>query len=239
MGLLRSSLTSQLGAPHARILDEATNSPYARIFDESTRSDRSGILEHMFDGVSGRRLSPEAIAGLEDMSERRHPSTTTESAAIVDRICAATRAENQAAAAQLAAIGELFGYRLSRCSETEDWAIDTEEAVTAEVAAALRISQGLAGSRLRYARAMRERLPKTAQVFTAGDIDYRVFQTIVYRTDLIADPDVLAAVDDQLAVNVPRWPSMTRGRLAGHIDRIVGKADADALRRRRDRKSVV
>ena len=69
------------------------------------------------------------------------------------------------------------------------------EAVAAEVAAALRISQGLAASRLRYARAMRERLPKVAAVFQAGDIDYRGFQTLVYRTDLITDPEVLAAVD--------------------------------------------
>jgi hypothetical protein len=169
--------------------------------------------------------------------ERRHPSITTESAAMVQRICAAARAENQAAAAQLAAIGELFGYRLSRCSETEDWAIDTEEAVTAEVAAALRISQALAGSRLRYARAMRERLPNTAEVFAAGDIDFRIFATIVYRTDLITDAEVLAAVDNQLATNVSRWPSMTRGRLAGQIDKIVAKVDADALRRRRQHQS--
>jgi Domain of unknown function (DUF222) len=62
----------------------------------------------------------------------------------------------------------LFGSRLSRCSENEDWAIDTMEAVAAEVAAALRISQGLAASRLRYARALRERLPKVADIFHAG-----------------------------------------------------------------------
>lgn len=48
------------------------------------------------------------------------------------------------AAAQLAAIGELFACPLSRCSDTEEWAIDTMEAVTAELAAASRISQGLA-----------------------------------------------------------------------------------------------
>ncbi|MGB6208109.1 MAG: hypothetical protein WBF82_14235, partial [Mycobacterium sp.] len=61
-------------------------------------------------------------ARFDEYFERRHPSTTAESAALVDRICAATRAENRAAAAGLAAIGELFGYRLSRCSDTEDWA---------------------------------------------------------------------------------------------------------------------
>jgi hypothetical protein len=57
----------------------------------------------------------------------------------------------------------LFAYRLARCSDTEAWAVDTVEAVAAELAAELRISQGLAGSRLRYARAMRERLPKVAR----------------------------------------------------------------------------
>ena len=70
----------------------------------------------------------------------------------------------------MAAIGQLFSYRLSRCSETEDWAIDTIETVAAEVAAALRIGQGLAASRARYARAMRERLPQVGEVFNAGHI---------------------------------------------------------------------
>jgi hypothetical protein len=171
-------------------------------------------------------------AMMEERRERHCPSTTEESAAMVERICAATRVENRAAAAQLVAIGELFGYRLSRCSETEDWAIDTMEAVSAEVGAALRISQGLAASRLRYARAMRERLPKVGEVFSAGDIDFRMFQTIVFRTDLITDPALMATVDAQLAANVTRWPSMSRGRLGGAIDKIVVIADRDALRAR-------
>ncbi len=190
-------------------------------------------LEYMFDNVA----RAEVIARFDELFERHHPSATAESAALVDRICVSWRAENRAAAAQLVAIDELFVYRLSRCSETEEWAIDTMEAVAAEVGAALRISQGLAGSRLRYARAMRERLPKVAEVFKAGYIDYRMFQTIVYRTDLITDGDVLAAVDAQLAVNVARWPSMTQGRLAGQVDKIVAKADADAVRRRKKRQA--
>jgi hypothetical protein len=178
-------------------------------------------------------FDPDAFSAvIADSSERHCPSTTEESAALVERMCAATRVENRAAAAQLVAVGELFGYRLSRCSETEDWAIDTVEAVTAEVGAALRISQGLAASRLRYARAMRERLPKVGDVFQAGDIDFRMFQTIVFRTDLIEDPALMATVDSQLAANVARWPSMSRGRLAGAIDKIVVKADRDALRER-------
>ncbi|HEU4360825.1 MAG TPA: HNH endonuclease signature motif containing protein [Mycobacterium sp.] len=180
---------------------------------------------------------PEVIARFDELFQRHYPSTTPESTALVDRICAATRAENRAAAAQLVAIGELFALRLSRCGDTAEWAVDTTAAVTAEVAAALRISQALAGSRLTYARAMRERLPKVAEVFKAGDIDLRLFQTIAYRTDLITDREVMAAVDEGLAVAVPRWPSMTASRLAGKIDRIVAKADADAVRRRKERQT--
>uniref|UniRef100_UPI00061A98AF DUF222 domain-containing protein n=1 Tax=Mycobacterium sp. UM_Kg27 TaxID=1545693 RepID=UPI00061A98AF len=94
---------------------------------------------------------------------QRHPRATPESAALLDRIGVSARAENRAAAAQLVAIGELFALRLRCCGETEQWAVDTEAAVAAEVAAALRISQGLAASRLHYARAMRERLPQVAE----------------------------------------------------------------------------
>lgn len=190
----------------------------------------------MFESRS-RGSSPEVIKRFDELVERRHPSRTSESAALVERIGASARVENRAAAAHLVAIGELFALRLSGCSETEEWAVDTTAAVAAEVAAALRISQGLAGSRLRYARAMREQLPTVAEVFKAGDIDIRLFQTIAYRTDLISDREVLAAVDKELAVKVPRWPSMTTGRLAGRIDKIVAKADVDAVRRRKERQA--
>ncbi|OBF60341.1 hypothetical protein A5787_20325 [Mycobacterium sp. 852002-50816_SCH5313054-b] len=176
----------------------------------------------------------EVTARFDEMIERHCPSATPESAVLVERICAASRAENRAAAAQLAAIHELFRYRLSRCSESEAWAIDTMEAVAAEIAAALRISQGLAAGRLRDARALHERLPRVGEVFVAGDIDYRLFSTIAYRTDLIVDEKVLASVDAQLAAGVARWPSMTRGRLAAQVDKIVARADADAVRRRKE-----
>ena len=191
----------------------------------------------MFEGVSGARPSAESIAALEECLERCHPSVTAESGALVERICAVTRVENRAAAAQLSAIGALFAYRLSRCAEDEDWAIDTMAAVAAEVGAALRISQGLAASRVHYARAMRERLPRVGEVFAAGDIDFRLFATIVYRTDLITDPDVLGAVDAELALAVGRWPSLTRHRLAGAVDKTVARVDADAVRRRRQERS--
>jgi Domain of unknown function (DUF222) len=157
--------------------------------------------------------------------------------ALVQRLGTAARAENRAAGERLAVIGELDLLRLRQVGERETWCTDTQEAVTAEVAAALGISQGLAASYLYYSRAMRTRLPGVGALLQGGEIDYRMFQTIVYRTDLITDPDVMAAVDAELAAKAPRWPAMTHSRLAGQVDRIVSRADRDAVRRRRERQA--
>ena len=162
---------------------------------------------------------------------------TEQSRSLLEQVRSWSRAENRAAANRLGAIAELWTLRLRECEGRADWVADAHAAVAAEVAAALCVSQGVAASYLNYARAMRERLPGVAAVFMAGDLDYRLFQTIVYRTDLICDAAVLAAVDRELAAKAPRWPSLTPGRLAGYIDKIVAKADTDAVRRRRDRQA--
>jgi hypothetical protein len=82
---------------------------------------------------------------------------------------------------------------------------------------------------------MREQLPMLGRAFIAGNIDEATFRTCVFRTGLIDDDDVLASVDRDLAVAVPRWGSMNRSQLAGRIDKIVARVDLDAVRRRRDR----
>jgi hypothetical protein len=157
-------------------------------------------------------------------------------AAVLERLGAAARAENRAAGERLAVIGEFDVLWLRRFGERETWCTDTQEAITAEVAAALGITHGLADSHLEYSRAMRLRLPRVGAVLLAGDIDYRTFQTIVYRTDLIADPDVLAAVDASLAAKVARWRGVTQGRIGGYVDFVVARVDRDAVRRRRERR---
>jgi hypothetical protein len=181
--------------------------------------------------------SPESVARLDAVFERRHPSTTQQSAAMVDRLRATRRAENSAAGQRLAVIGELDALRLRLLGERETWCTDTQEAVAAEVAAAMCISQALATSYLYYARAMRTRLPLVGALLKAGDVDYRAFQTIVYRTDLITDVEVMATVDSELAAKTQRWPAMTQSALAAAVDRIVARADLDAVRRRRERQA--
>ena len=159
---------------------------------------------------------------------------TAESAALLDRIREAGRSEAQAAARRLVVVGELFTVRLRDSGEQADCAIDTWDAVATQVAAVLNCSIGMGSSYLRYAVALRERLPQVGKVFQAGEIDYRAFQTIVFRTDLITDTEVLARVDTVLAARLSRYPSLTRGRLAAEVDRVVAKVDRDAVRRAKE-----
>lgn len=153
---------------------------------------------------------------------------------LAERMRAGVRAENQAAGAQLVAISEFDLGMLRRYGERETWCSSTSSAIIGEIAAALSISRHWAESYLYYARAMRIRLPRVGELLCAGDISYRTFKTIVFRTDLITDEQILARVDATLAARAGRWPGMTRGRLAGYVDKIVARADRDAVRQRRE-----
>ncbi|MCX2930135.1 HNH endonuclease signature motif containing protein [Mycobacterium sp. CVI_P3] len=164
------------------------------------------------------------------------PSETDQSRDLINRLANVSRLENRAAAQRLRVIADLFELRRHQRGEREDWAVDTWAAVGAEVAAALRLSLSKANSHMNYALAML-RLPAVAAVFEAGDIDCRLFKTIVYRTHLITDSDAMAEVDAELSAIVARWPSMTRGKLATEIDDIVVRHDPDAVRRVQDRSS--
>ncbi len=156
---------------------------------------------------------------------------TAESNALLERAREASRREAAAAAERLDVVGALFVLRCRESGDRAEWATDTWEAVAAQVAAALRTSVVIGSSYLRYAMAMRNRLPKVGQAFRAGDIDYRAFQTIVFRTDLITDAEVLAKVDAQLAALLARCPAVTRGRLSVAVDQVVADVDRDAVRR--------
>ena len=57
----------------------------------------------------------------------------------------------------------------------------------------------------------------------------------MFRTGLILDDDLRAAVDEKLAVRAPRWGVLDRSQLAARIDQIVARADRDAVRVRKDR----
>ena len=143
------------------------------------------------------------------MFESSELSTTSESTALLERACAAARIEAQATAQRLNAVADLMRLRHRQYGDCAEWVADLWDAMAAELAAALRISRALASSYMSDAEIMRERLPKVGECLAAGDINYAMFRVIAYRTALITDEKALAAVDAQLAVRAPRWPSLT------------------------------
>jgi hypothetical protein len=156
---------------------------------------------------------------------------TGESAALLEQADAAARAEARATARRLNVVADLMRLRHRECGDRADWVADPWDAISAELAAALRISRALASRYMSDAEVLRERLPKVGDCLATGDINYSMFDVIAQRTALITDEQALAAVDAQVALRAPRWPSLTRGRLAMRVDAIVLRVDRDAIRR--------
>ena len=157
--------------------------------------------------------------------------TTSESTSLLEQADAAARVEAQATARRLNVVADLMSLRYRQLPDRSEWVVDLWDAMAAELAAALRISRALASRYMSDAELMRERLPKVGECLAAGDINYAMFNVIATRTALITEEKALAAVDEQLALRAPRWPSLTRGRLAMRVDAIVLQVDRDAIRR--------
>ena len=85
------------------------------------------------------------------------------------------------------------------------WWVDPDAAVTAELAAAHHITQGLALHQAYRAVVLRERLPQVGALFLAGLISDLLVRAIVNRTAFLLDTDLIAAVDADLAAEILGW----------------------------------
>lgn len=150
-------------------------------------------------------------------------------AELIGGMGAAARAESAAIAQRLAAVGELFARRSVEWADRELWCADPFDAVAAEVSAAQNISRGRAGNQICLARELRERLPRVAAAFAAGDIDFRMVSAIVNRTSNVT-ADAIAQVDAALAGVARTWMKLSGPKLADRIDLWIAKFDADGVR---------
>jgi hypothetical protein len=170
------------------------------------------IIECMFDCDA----SPQAVStfiGVDDAS-------------VVDVITDAARRQNAMCGRELAAIGELYARRAPEDDvDRECWAIDGHENVVAEISAALNISRGRARGRLHYAITLRERLPRVAEVFARGLIDFRLMAAMVSRTELVEDPVLVAKLDRAFARHAPKWMRFSGPKLFDRIDMWVMRFD--------------
>jgi hypothetical protein len=143
------------------------------------------------------------------------------------------RVENAACAARLAAMADMLeaAFAADGSAEREQWCLDNWDTVAAQIGAAQNVSAGVASHQLLVAQALRERLPRVAEVFATGAITYRMVCAIVARTKLIQDREALAKVDAELAAHVRGWGSLSGAKTETAIDYWVDRYDPGALRR--------
>ena len=224
LGLPRPSLIPQVGTPHARILNEATKPIFQSLSRRRIGSINAFIFlvrdpddfvvclratlrsfDHSFGQVFGS-------AAILDHNRIDRPSWIGSAPR--------TRAQNRAAAASAGRYRALFGIGCRAAAETRTGPSTPRKPSPPRWPRRCGSVRPSPGVGCVMPGPCVSGYPRSG-VFKAGDIDFRMFATIVYRTDLITDDEVLAAVDKQLAAMSPRWPSMTRGRLAAQIDKIV------------------
>jgi hypothetical protein len=83
---------------------------------------------------------------------------------------------------------------------------------------------------LDYAIDLREKLPKVAEVFATGAIDFRMMAELVNRSENVTDPEVLAKLDAAFAHWSPKWMTMSGPKLTERIDMWVEKFDPAGVR---------
>jgi hypothetical protein len=152
-------------------------------------------------------------------------------AELLDLMGDAQQAERAAFAHQLMAVGQ---YTVNRIDEQTDednvWCVDGWERIAAEISAELGINRRRASSQMHYGQVLIERLPKLAEVFVAGLVDFRVIAAAIFRTDLITDTQVLATIDARLAAKAPAWNKLSREKIAELVDWMVIELDSEAIR---------
>ncbi|VEG52095.1 protein of uncharacterised function DUF222/HNH endonuclease [Mycolicibacterium aurum] len=152
-------------------------------------------------------------------------------AELVDAARACARAENAACARKLAVMAEIFVRRTRLpAADRENWWVDPDAAVSAELAAAQHITSGLALHQTHRGVALRDRLPHVADLFLRGLISDTLVRIIVTRTYLITDPDLVAAVDADLAAEITSWGPMSQKKTVTAIDALVERHDPNGLR---------
>jgi hypothetical protein len=149
----------------------------------------------------------------------------------VDVITATARASAASDARKYAAIAELE--RRRNTGEHAYWACDDLDATAAEIAAALNIGHGRASGEMDLAVTLRDRLPRVAALFTAGDLNARRVWLIDSRTQLVTDPEALTALDSAIAERITTWGPLPEYRLIESLDLWVDAIDPGAVRRTR------
>jgi Domain of unknown function (DUF222) len=153
-------------------------------------------------------------------------------AALVEAIEGYTRASAASEGRRLAAIAELAHRRGAAADPARDrWVCDVDDSVAAEISAAMNISHGRALGQLTVARLLDERLPRINALLLNGQIPLSLVTLLRWRTLLVDDHTVIAALDAALADAAIEWGPLSQEKVQKKVDALIEQHDPDAVRR--------
>ncbi|MET0900226.1 MAG: DUF222 domain-containing protein [Mycobacterium sp.] len=153
--------------------------------------------------------------------------------ALAAAIEVSTRATATVAAHRFAFIAELHRRRYNSDWETDEDACDAWTSVVAEISCASGTSHYRAESDMVVGADLSTRLPGVAALLMAGQISEYLARTIVKRTELVMDRELLAKIDAGIADTATQWGALSKKKLDAAIDFIVDEHDPGALKRTR------
>ncbi|CDQ47107.1 HNH endonuclease [Mycolicibacterium neoaurum] len=135
-----------------------------------------------------------------------------------------------AAARRLALVAEVT----ARHCEDEDESsalklIDGWALAKAEISAACTLGPSAASAQMRIAMALRDRLPRTAEVFARGLVSAKVINAITWRTQLVTDEDALRLIDAGIAGTAHQYGALSENALIRAVDFWVHTFDPVAV----------
>lgn len=196
-------------------------------------SERVASIESMFERLCSL-VTDSGIVAPDDVGDVG-PDRLAELIAVTQRL------ESVLVARRLAAVEALLWHRI--VPEDVDPAkqydfVDGVHKTCAEVSALLDVSAMAASYMVHYAQVLGERLPKVAAVLASGHTNWPTVQLIINRTDLVIDSDLVARLDETLAIRLLRWGSWSRRRILTAVDALVIAIDPDAAKQRRERDAL-
>ncbi len=155
-------------------------------------------------------------------------------ARLIDAVAGWSRTAAAAEARKFAALAELKR-RADARGRHPDWVCDGTDNAAAQVACALTISHGRALGWMDTAVTLRDRLPRVAALFLAGQVSERVIARILALTRLVDDTAVWAELDGHFAAAATGWGVLSGDKLDAAINLWIHTLDPDAVRRARER----
>lgn len=168
------------------------------------------ILEHMFD----IEFDPAAPAQL------------------VGAVADTARAEARLIATRMVAVADLLAQRTAELNVDgvhPNYMILTGFArASAEVGAALNLTPGAASRLVGQAEALRDRLPRLADLLADGQTDWRTVEIVIARTRFVSST-VMVQIDQELADCITGWQCWSDGRIKTTVDARVRSLDPAAV----------